>query len=53
MRQADGQDVRYWWGKTPTERIAGIEAQRRWPYDAAAVNARLQRVFEFAKLGDD
>jgi hypothetical protein len=45
--------VEYWLSKTPSERIDGIEYLRRWLYGDAQVDARLQRVFEFAQLGED
>jgi hypothetical protein len=51
--QAERDDVDYWMSKTPTERIEGIEYLRRWLYGDDQVDARLQRVFEFAQLGDD
>jgi hypothetical protein len=51
--QADAEDVEYWMNKTPDERIEAIEYLRRWAYGDAAVDARLQRVFTIAKLGED
>jgi hypothetical protein len=51
--EAESADVEYWLSKTPAERIEGIEYLRRWLYGDAQVDARLQRVFEFAQLGKD
>ncbi|HEX3356332.1 MAG TPA: hypothetical protein VHS31_05055 [Tepidisphaeraceae bacterium] len=48
--EADADDVEFWMSKTPTE---GIEYLRRWLYGDDQVDARLQRVFEFAELGKD
>jgi hypothetical protein len=53
LQEADREDVEYWLSKTPSERIDGIEYLRRWLYGDAQVDARLQRVFEFAQLGED
>jgi hypothetical protein len=51
--EADADDVAYWMSKTPSERIEAIEYLRRWLYGEDQVDARLQRVFEFAELGED
>jgi hypothetical protein len=51
--EADADDVDYWMSKTPTERVEAIEYLRRWLYGDDQVDARLQRVFEFAELGED
>jgi hypothetical protein len=51
--EADADDVAYWLSKTPAERIEGIEYLRRQLYGDDQVNARLQRVFAIARLGED
>jgi hypothetical protein len=53
LDQADAEDVNYWLSKSPTERIEALEYLRRWAYGDDAVDARLQRVFTIARLGDD
>ena len=50
---ADGDDIAYWMGKSPTERIEALEYLRRWAYGEAEVDARLQRIFTVAELGAD
>ncbi|MGD1276956.1 MAG: hypothetical protein ABR964_07015 [Tepidisphaeraceae bacterium] len=50
---ADADDVEFWMRKTPAERIEGIEYLRRWLYGDDQVDARLQRVFAIARLGED
>jgi hypothetical protein len=52
FQEADFDDVAYWMSKTPTERVEAIEYLRRWVYGEDQVDARLQRVFEFAQLGE-
>jgi hypothetical protein len=47
----DGEELAYWRGRTPAERLAAVELLRRITYGEAATTARLQRVFEFAELG--
>jgi len=37
---------RWWWKKTPLERLAAIEVMRRIVYGRAATDGRLQRLFE-------
>jgi hypothetical protein len=51
--QADADDIDYWMCKTPTERIEAGEYLRRWAYGDDQIDARLQRVLEFAELGED
>jgi hypothetical protein len=53
LDECDEQDVAYWLSKTPSERIAGVEALRRWFYGESQVDQGLQRVFELAELGQD
>jgi hypothetical protein len=53
LEEAAVKDVAYWMSKTPAERIEGIEYLRRWLYGDDQVDARLQRVFEFVRLGDE
>jgi len=53
FEDSEAEEVDYWLSKTPTERIELIEYLRRWYYGNAAVDARLQRVFAFVKLGED
>ncbi len=53
LEEADADDIDYWLSKTPTERIEALEYLRRWVYGDDQVDARLQRVFEFAQLGED
>jgi len=50
---AEADDIDYWMNKTPTERVEGIEYLRRWLYGDSQVDQRLQRVLEFAELGED
>jgi hypothetical protein len=40
---------RWWWQRTPLERLAAIEVMRRVVYGRAAVDGRLQRVFDVAQ----
>jgi len=37
---------RWWWQRTPLERLAAIEVMRQVVYGRAAVDGRLQRVVE-------
>jgi hypothetical protein len=53
FQDAAADDIDYWLNKTPTERIEALESLRRWVYGADQVDAGLQRVFEFAQLGED
>jgi hypothetical protein len=39
---------RYWWSKTPLERLAAVETHRRVVYGYTDVTPRLQRVLEIA-----
>jgi len=45
-------DRRYWWSRTPLERLAALEAMRRVVYGRAATHGRLQRVFEVLNAQD-
>jgi hypothetical protein len=51
--EADADDLAYWLGRSPSERIAGIEHLRRWLYGDAAVDARVQKVLTVAELDRD
>ena len=51
--EADADDVDYWLSKTPAERIEALDYLRRWVYGDDQIDAGIQRVFEFAKLGED
>jgi hypothetical protein len=51
--EADGDDIDYWHSKTPTERIEALECLRRCVWGDKAIDAGVQRVFEFAQLGDE
>jgi hypothetical protein len=44
----DGEDdaKRFWWSKTPEERLQAVEFLRRLNYGYDALTARLQRVLE-------
>ena len=42
-------DRRYWWSRTPAERLAAIETMRRVIYGHAATTGRLQRVLEITQ----
>jgi hypothetical protein len=53
LDEAEADDVDFWINKTPAERIEGIEYLRRWLYGDTQVDARLQRVFQFAQFGED
>ena len=53
FEDADADDVAYWMSKTPSERIEGIEYLRRWLYGDAEIDAGVQRVLEFARVGED
>jgi hypothetical protein len=53
MEDSEADDVAYWMKKSPEERIEGIEYLRRWLYGDDQIDARIQRVFEIAKLGED
>lgn len=39
-------DHRYWWARTPAERLAALETMRRVVYGRTASTGRLQRVLE-------
>ena len=51
--EATADDIDYWMSKSPTERIEALEYLRRWAYGDDQVDARLQRVFTIARLGED
>jgi hypothetical protein len=51
--EAEADDIDYWLSKTPQERIEALEYMRRWAYGDDQVDARLQRVYTIAKLGED
>jgi hypothetical protein len=51
--EADADDIEFWMSKTPAERIEGIEYLRRRQYGDDQIDARLQRVFTIARLGED
>jgi hypothetical protein len=53
FEDADADDIDFWLSKTPTERIEALEHLRRWAYGDDQVDARLQRVFVVAQLGED
>ncbi|MFQ6039885.1 MAG: hypothetical protein ACE5PV_03430 [Candidatus Poribacteria bacterium] len=46
----ESDDRAYWMSKTPDERIEAIELMRQINYGYNPINARLQRVLEFAEL---
>jgi hypothetical protein len=48
----DGDETAYWHSRTPEERLEALEFLRRINYGEAACTARLERVFEFAQLGE-
>jgi hypothetical protein len=44
------EEKRYWFSKSPFERIEAIEINRRMIYGQDRVTSRLQRFFETAEL---
>ncbi len=44
------EEKRYWFSKSPLERIEAIEINRRMVYGQDRVTSRLQRIFESAEL---
>lgn len=44
------EEKKYWFSKSPLERIEAIEINRRMIYGQDRVTSRLQRVFETAEL---
>ena len=44
------EEKKYWFSKSPLERIEAIEIQRRMIYGHDRVTSRLQRFFETAEL---
>ena len=51
--EAAADDIDYWMSRTPTERIEAVEYLRRWVYGDDQIDAPLQRVLTFARLGDE
>ncbi|MBN1591955.1 MAG: hypothetical protein JW941_01755 [Candidatus Coatesbacteria bacterium] len=52
LEDADN-DLEYWLGKTPEERLSAVEINRWLVYGYDRATARLQRVFEVAELERD
>jgi hypothetical protein len=44
------EEKRYWFSKSPLERIEAVEINRRMIYGQDRVTSRLQRFFETAEL---
>ena len=44
------EEKKYWFSKSPLERIEAIEINRRMIYGQDRVTSRLQRIFETAEL---
>lgn len=44
------EEKKYWFSKSPLERIEAIEINRRMIYGQDRVASRLQRIFEIAEL---
>ena len=44
------EEKKYWFSKSPLERIEAIEINRRMIYGQDRVTSRLQRFFEIAEL---
>ncbi len=44
------EENKYWFSKSPHERIEAIEINRRMIYGQDRVTSRLQRIFETAEL---
>ncbi len=44
------EERKYWFSKSPSERIEAIEINRRMVYGQDRVTSRLQRFFEIAEL---
>jgi hypothetical protein len=53
LDQADADDVDYWLTKSVSARIDALEYIRRWAYGDDQVDAKIQRVFTIARLGED
>lgn len=47
---AESDEKEYWKSRTPLERLAALELMRQINYGYDPATARLQRVFEVAKL---
>lgn len=45
-----GDDRKYWFARTPQERLAAVEIMRQISYGYDPTTARIQRVLEFAQL---
>ena len=43
--EADAALRKYWWSRTPTERMEALEESRIRNYGETAINARIPRVF--------
>lgn len=48
----DDDEREFWLSRTPDERLEAAELLRQINYGNAAITGRLQRVFEFAQLGE-
>jgi hypothetical protein len=44
------EEKKYWFSKTPLERVEAIEINRRMIYGQDRIASRLQRFFEIAEL---
>lgn len=42
----DGDEARYWWDKTPHQRLQAMELMRRIVYGEDAATGKLERVLE-------
>jgi hypothetical protein len=47
--EADAALRKYWWSRTPEERMEALEESRIRNYGEAAINARIPRVFGVSK----
>ena len=52
LSEADDEKA-YWLSKTPHERLRAVELIRQTIYGYTPATARLQRVFEVARLNED
>lgn len=49
FEEADEADRKYWWSRSPKERMQALELLRQINYGLDATSGRLQRVFEFVE----
>ncbi|MEX2142650.1 MAG: hypothetical protein WD894_25575 [Pirellulales bacterium] len=51
--EQEGDDRKFWWSKTPDERLLALEMMRQSMFGYDPLTDRVQKILRVSELGDD